>query len=107
MSKTSQAVAEMPEIPETKIDVEAILRSSVLTQLGKPKDLYQVIVRNVGGSRYRVNVWQHKEPAKETKPAKLAAAEVIRGLRISDSFYIIANSDGAIVKSSPAIVKRY
>jgi hypothetical protein len=68
------------------------MADTVLTALGRPKDLHRVRAHNVYDNRWRVDVF--REIKQDT-------------FRITDSFFIVADEDGFIANSTPAIAKKY
>ncbi len=69
-----------------------VIAKQVVQSLGLPPGLLKVQVRPVGADRYRVNVFVGKEAM---------------SARITHSFFLVADSDGKILKSSPEIARRY
>ncbi|MFL5341391.1 MAG: hypothetical protein ACJ8F7_14700 [Gemmataceae bacterium] len=63
----------------------------VLQLLGRPDDLQQVQVRRLWQDHYRVNV----------VTGNAGDANVV------NSFFLVADSAGAILRSTPSITKRY
>lgn len=86
-----------PEV--SNIDQAEALANNVLKQLGRPGRLRSCQAKPVGGNRFRVNV--------------VATVSVPYGLQlveqdlITDSFYIEAGQGGEIIRSSPAIERKY
>jgi len=72
--------------------LNALLRQQVLNALGAPGDLLKVQVRPLWENHYRVNV---VVGADMTSP------------RVAHSYFLVADGDGTIVASTPAIRKRY
>jgi hypothetical protein len=72
--------------------ITEVISKQVVQSLGFPAGLLKVQVRPVCADRYRVNVFVAKEA---------------NSVRITDSFFLIADDDGKILKSSPEIIKRY
>lgn len=113
MPKVKEAPVKLsePVVEESKFNknVSPIIASSVLSLLGKPKNLYNIVVKplwdeSVGHKRndkYRVNVWCHViEDGRE-------ATALYDPKLITDSFFIHSNSAGDILTSSPQIIKKY
>jgi hypothetical protein len=69
-----------------------LIAEQVVQSLGSPADLLKVQVRPLGRDRYRVNVFVGKDGT----PA-----------RIADSFFLTADDQGKILKSSPEIARLY
>jgi hypothetical protein len=72
--------------------LNALIGEQVLYTLGEPGDLFKVQVRLLWGNYYRVNV--------------LLGADATSA-RIAKSYFVEADSDANIVKSSPKITKQY
>jgi len=77
---------------KTIVEISENLKLKVLEQLGKPRDLKKIVIHNVYGTRYRVNVWR-----------EIKENMVI----ITDSFFFIVTNNGDIVFSSPKLIKKY
>jgi hypothetical protein len=71
---------------------DAVIAEQVLHALGRPTDLLQVQVRNLWQKHYRVNILVGPD---------------IASMRILHSYFLVADSEGNIATSTPAIVKRY
>lgn len=69
-----------------------LVREQVVHRLGKPGDLLGVYVRPLWGDYYRVNV---------------VTGTHVAASRISDSFFLVVDGDGKIVKSTPKIARLY
>lgn len=82
------------EHPPTKNLSEAVTKN-VLNRLGKPQNLTKIVANPVGDQRFRVNIWCAVNP------------EIIVHSDITDSFYVVVNEDGGIIRSSPDIVRKY
>ncbi|OWK42919.1 hypothetical protein [Fimbriiglobus ruber] len=97
MSKSPKAPT-LPEEEETKPRTEqsehscSLIRNQVINSLGRPGDLYRVNVLPLWGRHYRVNV--------------LNGADAVTA-RIVNSFFVLADEAGKIVRSTPAITKQY
>jgi hypothetical protein len=91
---------ESKEQKEHADKVVKLVEKSVMEQLGRPKHFHRIDARPVGDNRFRVNVWAEAD----------GEGGLIKGgwhgLRIVDSFYVHATSDG-IVSSSPPLEKKY
>ena len=72
--------------------VGALIGSRVLRELGEPRGLLQVQVRNVWASHYRVNVLTGLNSG---------------SARVAHSFFIVADGNGNILESTPALTKTY
>ena len=71
---------------------KAEIAARLLHILGKPGDLHSVQVRHLWGDHFRVNV--------------LVGPDVA-SVKIAQSYFVVAASDGNITASTPAIRKHY
>jgi len=94
----SRSKATPPSDPDNDLQVRMrdtlndLIRQQVVHSLGSPSDLLKVQVRPVGTDRYRVNVFVGRDATSG---------------RISDSFFLTADSDGTILTSTPKIARLY
>ena len=72
--------------------LNALIGEQVMHTLGKPHDLLKVQVRLLWENHYRVNVLIGGDAA---------------SVRIANSYFVKADSDGNIVVSTPKITKQY
>ncbi len=72
--------------------LEAVVRDSVLGQLGRPAHPHRVQVTRVWGGHYRVNVLVGPDAT---------------SLRVAHSYFLEADEDGKVLASSPAITRAY
>lgn len=86
----TRAERHSEETGETRPD--RALQSSVLTALGRPPGLYQVAVRPLWESRFRVNVLVGPD---------------FTSARIAHSFFVEADETGRIHSSTPRITRLY
>lgn len=102
VKKAPPVKAAEPETEEIKVkNVNPAIASEVLNLLGKPKNLYDIVVKPLWDNRYRVNVWCHvTEDGREVTP-------LYDPKLITDSFFIHSNPVGDIIASSPKINKKY
>lgn len=70
----------------------ARIRGQILDALGHPGDLHKLQVRWLWDNCYRVNVF--------TGPDAVSA-------RVVNSYFVVADDAGAIVRTSPRIVRQY
>ena len=77
---------------QTNVQLNAIIGEQVIHQLGQPGDLHTVQVRRLWDEHYRVNI---------------VIGTDATSVRIADCFFLITDSSGNIIQSSPKIVKRY
>ena len=71
---------------------QAAIRGQVIRTLGTPGDLQLVQVRQLWDDHYRVNV---------------LIGENVASTRVAHSYFLVADGDGKILTSTPAITKRY
>ncbi len=71
---------------------EARIGEQVMRILGKPESLRGVQVRYLWSNHYRVNVFTGADAA---------------STRVAHSYFVVADEDGNMVVSTPAIVQRY
>jgi hypothetical protein len=72
--------------------LEAVIRDSVLSELGRPRGLVRVQVKCVWGDCYRVNVFVGADAA---------------SAKVAHSYFLEADGDGKVLTSSPAITRAY
>jgi hypothetical protein len=82
------ASQKSPERPERN----AVIGEHVLSALGRPNNLHCVQVRRLWDDHYRVNVFVGKDAACAT---------------VAHSYFLVADSDGTIVESTPKVAKCY
>ncbi|OAI47133.1 hypothetical protein AYO44_10175 [Planctomycetaceae bacterium SCGC AG-212-F19] len=70
----------------------AVIGTHIMRALGKPDDLHRVQVRHLWGDHYRVNVFVGGDAATA---------------KIAHSYFLVADSGGAISASTPAITRQY
>jgi len=80
------------EAESDRLSRAAAIRTRVLTALGLPPGLYRVNVLPVRQSHYRVNVLVGPDAA---------------SAKITHSYFLEAGDDGAIISSSPPLVRLY
>jgi hypothetical protein len=86
------AVAEQPKPNHT-----AKIKSQVLAKVGKLPRLKRVEVSRHHNGKYRVNVWQQREPDK--------SIAITTGPRIGLSYYLTVSDTGEIIASNPPMTK--
>jgi hypothetical protein len=69
-----------------------LIREQVLHALGKPMDLRSVQVRKVWADHYRVNV---------------IVGESAGSVSLAHSYFLVVDSDGRLIGSTPKITKQY
>ena len=70
----------------------AAVGRAVMTALGRPGDLLNVTVRQVGGQKYRVNVVTGPDPS---------------AARIAHSFFVAVDDRGNVLDSAPPLARCY
>jgi hypothetical protein len=80
-----------PEEPG-RHQLNAVIGKHVLHTLGQPSDLHQVQVRQLWEDHYRVNV--------------LIGADA-SSVKVANSSFLVADSAGNILASTPTITKKY
>jgi hypothetical protein len=69
-----------------------LIREQVIHALGKPMDLRSVQVRKVWDDHYRVNV---------------IVGESAGSVRVANSYFLVVDSDGRLIGSTPKITQLY
>jgi hypothetical protein len=72
--------------------LRALIGEHVMHALGEPGSLYKLLVHRLWKDHYRVNV---------------LVGENAAVARIANSYFVLADSDGNIVKTSPKITRQY
>jgi hypothetical protein len=70
----------------------AVIGNGVLLGLGQPGELYSVQVRRLWEDHYRVNVFVGLDPA---------------AVKVAHSYFLVADSHGNIIASTPQITRLY
>jgi hypothetical protein len=92
MTKNKQEVSPpAPENPETP-PLNALVGQHVMHTLGRPADLHTVQVRRLWEDRYRVNVLTGRDAT---------------SVKFTHSYFLVVDTAGAIVTSTPAITRQY
>jgi hypothetical protein len=86
--ETEHKVQEKLARPQRK----AVIGKHVMRTLGLPGDLYAVQVRDLWENRYRVNVFVGVDAA---------------SAKVAHSYFLVADSDGNILASTPKIMRQY
>jgi hypothetical protein len=86
--RTEQTASEK----QGQAQVSSLIGERVLLALGLPGSLHRVQVRRLWGDRYRVNV---------------LVGEDVGSTRIIHSFFLVADQEGNIVESTPAITRQH
>jgi hypothetical protein len=69
-----------------------LIREQVIHALGEPMDLRSVQVRKVWNDHYRVNV---------------IVGESAGSVRVAHSYFLVVDSDGRLIGSTPKVTKLY
>ena len=72
--------------------LRALVGEHVMCGLGEPGSLYKLLVHRLWKDHYRVNV---------------LVGENAAVVRIAHSYFVLADSDGNIIKATPEIARRY
>lgn len=80
----------MPE--EEQSGVATLIRRHVLSALGRPESLLRVGIYPLWEDHYRVNILVGMDAATAT---------------VADSFFVVVDDAGAVVRSIPPIKRRY
>jgi hypothetical protein len=75
-----------------KVDLADAIGNHVIQSLGRPDQLFKVQVRRLWENRYRVNV--------------LVGVDVTL-TKVVNSYFLVTDINGDIVKSTPKIVRQY
>jgi hypothetical protein len=78
---------------EERRQVSAVIGKQVLDALGQPGDLLGTHVRPLWQDYYRVNV--------------IVGVDDVASGKIAHSYFLVVNSDGAILASTPMITEQY
>ena len=70
----------------------AVIGNRVMHTLGQPGDLHRVQVRRLWEDHYRVNILVGGEAA---------------SAKVTHSYFLVADSDGNIIASTPKITRQY
>jgi hypothetical protein len=87
-----------PTSPDSQLSAQigtalrALIGEQVIHLLGRPPNLLDIQVRNLWGDRYRANIFVGVNSASAT---------------INHSFFLIADGDGKITASTPAIARTF
>lgn len=92
MRKEQQTKAPAEASGQAKLQMAALIGRNVLGVLGQPDDSHRIEVRPLWEHHYRVNVVLRTDAV---------------SAKIAHSFFLIADGDGNVVQSTPAITKHY
>ena len=94
------ATVEKKESEPKAPDLRPTVALGVLSLMGRPQNLHEIVVKPLWDNRFRVNVWCHVAQAKEI-------TALYDPKLITDSFFVWTNPLGDIVQTSPEIKKKY
>ena len=83
---------DRPPNEATGPDREGAIRAGVLAALGRPAQLFRVVVVPLWGDLFRVNVVTGDDPS---------------SVRIPHSYFVAADGRGNIIESTPSIRREY
>lgn len=93
MPSTKQPQQDHPEPEKQSRRQKGVdIGKQVLRTLGEPAELFRVVVRHLWEDCYRVNIF--------------VGADVVVAT-IQHSYFVVTDSSGHIVSSTPAIAKQY
>ena len=78
--------------PDRREALNNLIREQVIHALGTPIDLRDVHVRKVWGKHYRVNV---------------IVGPNASSVRIANSYFVVIDSDGSVISTTPKITKQH
>jgi hypothetical protein len=91
-NKDEPAAAAQPKPNHTEK-----IKAQVLARIGKPPRLHRVEVCKHHNGKYRVNIWEQREPDKNLA--------VTVSARIGWSYYLTVSETGEIIDSNPPMTK--
>jgi len=92
MSTQQQDKQHTDQEKQKRQQLEALLGRYVIHALGQPSDLHRVQVRQLWKDHYRVNVLVGPDAA---------------FVKVGHSYFLVADSDGNIIASTPKITRQY
>jgi hypothetical protein len=92
MSTQQQETGHKVQEQQTRQQRKVAIGRHVMHTLGQPGDLYAVQVRDLWDDRYRVNVFVGLDAA---------------SAKVAHSYFLVADSDGNILASTPKITRQY
>ena len=92
MPEQEQAKQSVDQLKQARRQRKTVIRKQVIDALGQPHDLYGVQVRHLWDDHYRVNV--------------LAGVDAASA-KVAHSYFLLADSEGNILASTPKITKQY
>jgi hypothetical protein len=92
MSTKQHDPAKAEQEQQTSQQMDALIRNQVISALGQPDEGYSVQVRRLWEHCYRVNV---------------VLAQGTSSPRIANSYFLVADSTGNILTTTPPITRQY
>jgi hypothetical protein len=92
MATKQEREKEKDDFRNQRDKLTALIGDKVIHALGKPNGLQRVQVRQLWGECYRVNI--------------LIGSD-IASAKISNSFFVVVDSEGKIVESTPQITRQF
>ena len=92
MPEQEQAKQSVDQLKQARRQRKAVIRKQVIDALGQPHDLYGVQVRYLWEDHYRLNVLVGVDAA---------------SAKVAHSYFLLADSDGNILASTPKITRQY
>ncbi len=92
MPTTVQGKQQAEQAKQTHEQRSSVIVGQLLQALGRPATQYRVEVRHLWDNHYRANVFIGADAA---------------STRVAHSFFVVADEDGNIIASTPAITRKY
>jgi hypothetical protein len=92
MSTKQQDKQHPDQDKQDRQQLKALIGKHVMHTLGQPGDLLGVQVRQLWEDHYRVNILVGTDAA---------------SVKVAHSYFLVADSDGNIIASTPTIAKQY
>ena len=92
MSTQQQDNQDRDQEKQTRQQRKTVIGKQVIHTLGQPGHLYEVQVRFLWGDHYRVNILVGLDAA---------------SAKVAHSYFLVADSDGNIVASTPKLTRQY
>jgi|SRR6266851_1137605 hypothetical protein len=92
MPEQEQGKQSVDQVKQARQQRKAVIRKHVIEALGQPRDLYGIQVRYLWEDHYRLNVLIGVDAA---------------SAKVGHSYFLVADSDGNIVASTPKITRQY
>ena len=90
-SKQKSERTPEPEAPDTR-PMDTLIGENVMHTLGHPGDLQRLQVKRLWDLHYRVNVFVGPD---------------VTSIKVAHSYFLVADSKGNIITSTPTITKTY